>query len=198
MKNNNTYYFWIPFGIICAVMVALLYAYFYNFHGEWSSNSDDWNNWANYIGEIGTFLLTGLNVWIFFKLTQKMNALNQFSTQIEIKTLILQQLNTCIEPIFPISHYTSSQKDIINNLYLYIAWTDYNLLFNNDIDAQRDKIRIALEYFTGFDKDMQPVTPCAASDNPSNVQKKFQELKIMLRCFQSDLPQEIITVIKKM
>lgn len=195
MKTNKTSYFWLPFGIISAIILFLIIIYFVHFDGELSTKSEDWSNWSNYVGEIGTFLMTGLNVWIFFKLTQKMNSINKYSTQIQIQTLIIEKLNPLIEAIYK-EDYAKTDFEKLNELYLYIAWSKYDKVFGDDIEKSRLEICKEIEYFNGKDKENHPLEISASKDNPQNVQKRYEDLIISLRCFQSDLPQAVMMIIE--
>lgn len=198
MSNNKPYYFWIPFGGVIVIIIILLGLYFCHFNGEFSSYSDDWSNWANYIGEVGTFLMTGLNVWIFFKLTQKMYSINKNSNHLQLQNTIMEQLNSVIEPILLIQTYSiKNDHTKLKQLYLYIAWVNFEKLFNKDIDDSRENITKKIEYFIGKDKNRQAVNPCAANDTSQNIKQHLEDLQDSLRSFQSDLPQAMMDIIEQ-
>ena len=196
MKKQNLNKFVIPACCIAAVMIVLIALYFLQFHGDLSSDSSDWNNWANYVGEIGTFLFTGLNLYVFCILTIQMNSTNKLTTQFHVQSVIIEKIGRLITPIQNIVTYKSSDYELFQQLYLYMAWAkNYENLFNHDIERQRNEICKMLEYFVGKDKNGNVLPVSASTDNPNKVASNLLSLKHKLLCLESDLPQTMMDIV---
>ena len=60
----------ICFGVIAAIMFLALLAYVSTFQSSiFSSENTDWGGFGDFFWGLGTMLLTGLNVYVFYKLT---------------------------------------------------------------------------------------------------------------------------------
>ena len=60
----------IAFIGIMIILLILLGLYFYQFHGELSTEISDWANWSTFFAGIGTMLFTGLNVWVLIAINK--------------------------------------------------------------------------------------------------------------------------------
>lgn len=70
MKNYRICKCMIAFIGIMIILLILLGLYFYQFHGELSTEISDWANWSTFFAGIGTMLFTGLNVWVLIAINK--------------------------------------------------------------------------------------------------------------------------------
>lgn len=85
-----------PIIIIIAITFVLSIAfYFVEFHGNLSSNIQDWASFGSYISGVLVPILTAINIWVFVKLTQTIDKKNDGRRKEDLeyqKQLVLIQL----------------------------------------------------------------------------------------------------------
>ncbi len=141
--------FIISFIIIICAILGLFFIYRMVFNGDFSTDSADWGNLGDFLGGIGMLLLTCLNVWIFYELTQE---INKKEMKLKTQQLVYEKLDSIIDSIIHTSNM--SRENILNplkELYFYINWVNYRHLYSDKIEEERVTICKSSRPILGID-----------------------------------------------
>lgn len=149
----------IAFIGIMIILLILLGLYFYQFHGELSTEISDWANWSTFFAGIGTMLFTGLNVWVLIAINESIMRREEELYNFEL------------------------QKMALNN---YRRWI-YRFFTPNDTEGTAEIDTKQLVPSKDFLKQLaiyQKVLPTFGSDKYLNFRKDFDEFA--KNCFYND------------
>lgn len=139
----------IAFIGIMIILLILLGLYFYQFHGELSTEISDWANWSTFFAGIGTMLFTGLNVWVLIAINKSIMRREEELYNFELQKMAINNYRRWIYKFFePDDEHGTAEidtkqlvpsKDFLKQLAIYqkvlpTFGSDKYLNFRKDFD----------------------------------------------------------------
>ena len=149
----------IAFIGIMIILLILLGLYFYQFHGELSTEISDWANWSTFFAGIGTMLFTGLNVWVLIAINKSIMRREEELYNFELQKMAINNYRRWMYKFFePDDEHGTAKID------------------NKLLVPSKDFLKQLAIY--------QKVLPTFGSDKYLNFRKDFDEFA--KKCFYND------------
>ncbi|MCE5319512.1 MAG: hypothetical protein LLF93_00225 [Bacteroidales bacterium] len=136
-----------------------LFLYFYIFNGSLSRNAQDWASFGSYISGILLPILTGLNIWVFIRLTQAIDRENNIRKENDNKRFEeRQKVDIEFQRRMIISQIrqteVNSLSKALDNLFFPSEFCSDSKLFLDSIKVNLVKGQILIDSFVNGRNDL--------------------------------------------
>lgn len=174
------YILWGLTGIVTIISIIVIVLYFYTFSQGISSNNSDWSLFISLFNCIIMSILTGANVWVFFKLTSAIEANNSEravkNRLFEAQSIITQmrvnaynKINEKIEDLINDAHYKRFDAEKMKNLVKLSETYATSFLFCDKSIEEKSLLMLPLNDIINFNKGINSLSDLSEDQSISLI-----------------------------